>query len=141
VHSEHSTDPAVAVTFDDATRRLLDGKNFATVATLNSDGAPQASVIWVAREGDVVLFTTTTERQKGRNLARDPRVSVLVLDGDNPYNSVEIRGTAELVEDPGKTLSKALSHKYLGVDPPHESDDVVRLIVRVQPKRVIGFSV
>jgi PPOX class probable F420-dependent enzyme len=133
-------DHAVAVTFNEATRRLLDGRNFATVATLNPDGAPHASVVWVTREDDTVLFSITTGRQKARNLARDPRVSVAVFETENPYNSVEIRGTAELVEDRGKTLPKRLSRKYLGTDPPPESDDVVRLIVRMIPEKVTNFS-
>jgi PPOX class probable F420-dependent enzyme len=133
-------DHAVAVTFNEATRRLLDGRNFATVATLNPDGAPHASVVWATREGDTVLFSITTGRQKARNLARDPRVSVAVFETENPYNSVEIRGAAELVEDKGKTLPKQLSRKYLGTDPPPESDDVVRLIVRVIPEKVTNFS-
>ena len=141
MNSERSTDPAEAVTFDDATRHLLDGKNFATLATLNPDGGPQSSVVWVARDGDAVLFSVTAGRQKARNLARDPRVSISVFETDNPYNSVEIRGTAELLEDKLKTLPKVLSHKYLGVDPPNESDDEVRLIVRVHPKKVSNFFV
>jgi PPOX class probable F420-dependent enzyme len=134
-------DQAVAVTFNEATRRLLDGKNFATVATLNPDGGPHSAVVWFLREGDTVLLSTTTRRQKARNLARDPRVSLSVFELENPYNSVEIRGTAELVQDPGKTLPKQLSHRYLGVDPPAESDDEVRLIVRVIPEKVTNFSV
>jgi len=59
----------------------------------------------------------------------------------NPYDSAEIRGTAELIEDADRTLPAALSHKYLGEDPPPEPDDVVRLIVRVTPERVANFSV
>jgi PPOX class probable F420-dependent enzyme len=130
----------VAVTFNEATRRLLDGKNFATVATLNPDGGPHSAVVWITRDGDTVLFSTTTGRQKARNLARDPRISVSVFDLENPYDSVEIRGTAELVEDPGKTLPSKLSHKYLGEDPPAESDEETRLIVRVVPEKITNFS-
>ncbi|GAA2933585.1 PPOX class F420-dependent oxidoreductase [Streptomyces thioluteus] len=125
----------MSVTFDEETRRLLDGKNFATIATLGRDGAPQTSVVWIARDGDTVLFSTTAGRQKGRNLARDPRISVTVFDVANPYRSVDIRGTAELVEDPEKELPRTLSHKYLGEDPPAEPDEVVRLIVRITPRR------
>lgn len=98
-------------------------------------------MIWVARDGDTLLFSTTRHRQKARNLARDPRISVTVFESGNPYNTVEIRGTAELVEDEGRTLSKALSHKYMGEDPPPEPEDVVRLIVRVIPEKVTNFSV
>jgi PPOX class probable F420-dependent enzyme len=130
----------MAVRFNQATRRLLDGRNFATVATLNPDGGPHSAVVWVLREDDTVLFSTLARRQKARNLARDPRVSVSVFDLANPYDSVEIRGTAELVEDQGKTLPRELSHKYLGEDPPAESEDEVRLTVRVVPQRVTNFS-
>lgn len=133
-------DEAVAVTLNEATRKLLDGRNFATVATLNPDGGPHTSVVWVAREGDTVLFSVTSRRQKARNLTRDPRISVTVFELENPYNSVEIRGTVELVEDTDKTLPTTLSHKYLGEDPPGESDDEVRLIVRVVAEKITNFS-
>lgn len=126
---------------DDDTRALLDGKNFATVATLNQDGSPHTSVVWIARDGDTVLFSTTAGRQKGRNLARDQRISLTVTDAQNPYHSVNISGTAELVDDPDKSLPSRLSHKYLGQDPPAEPEDVVRLIIRVSPQKVTGFSV
>jgi PPOX class probable F420-dependent enzyme len=131
----------VAAAFDEATRDLLDGRNFATVATVNPDGGPQTSVVWILREGDTVAFSTTAGRRKARNLARDPRISVSVFDTGNPYHSVEIRGTAELAEDTGRSLPKALSRKYLGEDPPPEPDEVVRLIVRVTPDKVNIFSV
>lgn len=130
----------MAVTLNEATRRLLDGRNFATVATLNPDGGPQSSVVWVTREDDSVLFSVTSRRRKARNLARDPRISVTVFDLENPYDSVEIRGTAQLIEDTDKTLPGTLSRKYLGEDPPAESDDEVRLIVRVAAEKVTNFS-
>ena len=130
----------MAITFDAATRRILDGKNFATVATVNPDGGPQASVVWFRRDGDSVLFSITSDKQKARNLARDPRVAVTVFDSENPYDSVEIRGHAELVEDAGKELPKQLSHRYLDEDPPPEPDDVVRLVARVIPEKVHRFS-
>ena len=130
----------MAITFDAATRRILDGKNFATVATVNPDGGPQASVVWFRRDGDSVLFSITSDKQKARNLARDPRVAVTIFDLENPYDSVEIRGHAELVEDAGKELPKQLSHRYLDEDPPPEPDDVVRLVARVIPEKVHRFS-
>src|SRR5262249_33303909 len=78
---------SMAAAFDEATRDLLDGRNFATVATLNPDGGPQTSVVWILREGGTVAFSTTAGRRKARNLARDPRVSVSVFDTGNPYHS------------------------------------------------------
>jgi PPOX class probable F420-dependent enzyme len=131
---------SMAVIFDESTRTLLDGKNFATVATLNPDGGPQASVVWFRRAGDVIEFSVTVDKRKARNLLRDPRISVTVYDTANPYQSVEIRGVAELVEDQAKELPLALSQRYLGADPPPEPDEVKRLIVRVIPERVNAFS-
>ena len=127
-------------TFDEATRAILDGTNFATVATLGPDGAPHASVVWIKREQDAVLFSTTTSRQKARNLRADPRISVTVFDLANPYSAVEIRGTAELLDDPAGSLPKELSHKYLGVDPPPPPAGEVRLIVRITPGKILRFA-
>lgn len=115
---------------------LFDGRNFATLATLNPDGSPHASVVWVLRDGDTLLFSALDHRQKVRNIARDPRVSVTVHDAANPYVSAALRGTASLEPDPGKELPSALSRKYLGVEPPNESDDQARVVIRVTPTSV-----
>ncbi|MFH8465592.1 PPOX class F420-dependent oxidoreductase [Streptomyces sp. NPDC017991] len=131
----------MTLSFGDSLRTLLDGKNFASVATLGPGGAPQNSVVWIKREGDTVLFSSTDGRQKVRNLRRDPRVSLSVFDLADPYTSVEIRGTVEILPDEGKRLPCELSHKYLGVDPPAEKDDEVRVIIRVLPERIVSFSV
>ncbi|MFF3870300.1 PPOX class F420-dependent oxidoreductase [Streptomyces sp. NPDC001978] len=139
-----SSDPASfkdePVSFDDSVRALLDAKNFASVATLGPDGAPQNSVVWIKREGDTVLFSSVEARQKVRNLRRDPRISLSVFDLANPYTSVEIRGTAEILPDDAKRLPYELSHKYLGMDPPAEKEDEVRVIVRVVPRKVVAFT-
>ncbi|MFF7974674.1 TIGR03618 family F420-dependent PPOX class oxidoreductase [Streptomyces sp. NPDC007905] len=128
------------VVFDDAVRALLDGKNFAGVATLGPDGAPHNSVVWIKREGDTVLCSSTDGRQKVRNLRRDPRISLTVFDLADPYTSAEIRGVAEILPDEGKRLPYELSHKYLGIDPPAEQGDEVRVIIRVVPRKVVSFS-
>jgi PPOX class probable F420-dependent enzyme len=133
-------DGDVSVTLNDAARRLLDGRNFATVATLGPNGQPHSSVVWVDRDGDTVVFSLTADKQKARNMTRDPRVSVSVFDLHNPYNSVEIRGTAELVEDPGRSLPERLSQKYLGESPPPEPAHIVRLVARITPNKVNDFS-
>jgi PPOX class probable F420-dependent enzyme len=88
-----------------------------------------------------VLFSVTAARRKARNLARDPRISLSVFDTANPYRSMDIAGTAELVADPEKALPRRLSQKYLGEDPPAEPDTLRRLIVRVTPRKITGFSV
>jgi PPOX class probable F420-dependent enzyme len=130
----------MSITLNDAARRLLDGRNFATVATLGPGGQPHSSVVWIDRDDDTVVFSLTNDKQKARNLARDPRVSVSVFDLSNPYHSVEIRGTAELVEDPEKSMPERLSRKYLGESPPPEPADIVRLVARITPSKVNEFS-
>lgn len=127
-------------TFDQTVRTMLDGRNFATVATVGPGGTPHSSVVWVEREGDTVLFSTTAGRQKARNLARDPRISVSLFDLENPYSSVEIRGTAELIADEDGRLPHRLSHKYLGEDPPLAEPEEIRLIVRVTPAKILRFT-
>lgn len=96
--------------------------------------------MWIARDGDALVFSTTANRQKTRNLRADPRISVSLFDRENPYESAEIRGTAELLPDDEERLPHELSHKYLGVDPPLPEPGETRLIVRVTPEKVLRFS-
>ncbi len=130
----------MAVTFDDITREFLNRKNFAVLTTLDRHGSPQSSVIWYKLEGDTTLFTTLDGRQKARNLQRDRRVSLLVLDKDDAYRTIEIRGTATLMPDPERALSKELTQAYVGQDPPVDPEGQLRLIVRISPKKVVRFS-
>jgi PPOX class probable F420-dependent enzyme len=127
----------MGVALNETARRLADANTFATVATLNRDGGPQTSVVWVKREGDDVLFSTTRQRRKGRNLMRDPRISLTLVDPDDPYTHVEIRGRAELTDDPHNALGNELSHKYLGVDAPPDPEWARRVVVRVVAERVV----
>ena len=125
---------------DDRVKSLLDGRPFAVLATLNPDGTPQTSVIWIARDGDVLIFTTHDQRRKARNLLRDPRASVTVFAADDPYRTADIRGTVELVDDPDRRLSVELTRRYLGQDPPPDPPGSHRLIGRLTPEHVTGFS-
>ncbi|MFI5613510.1 PPOX class F420-dependent oxidoreductase [Amycolatopsis sp. NPDC051903] len=126
------------VTFNDATKALLDGKNFPVLATLNKDGSAQTSVLWAKRDGETLIFATVRGRLKERNMSRDPRVSVSVFETDNPYNYVEIRGRVEMTDEGGRELINELSHKYTGKDYPAEPPENVRVLVRVIPEKVTG---
>ena len=131
----------MTVILDAATRNLLDARTFATLATLGPRGEPHTSVIWIDRDGDTLVFSTLAGRQKARNLARDPRLSVTLFDLANPYHTVEIRGVADLIEDPDRALSHRITHKYLGTDPPADPPGDSRLIVRVRPEKIVTLSV
>ncbi|MFI5584470.1 PPOX class F420-dependent oxidoreductase [Amycolatopsis sp. NPDC051758] len=128
----------MAFTLSDDVRALIDGKNFATVATLDPDGGPQTSVIWIGLDDGDLVFSATEDRRKVRNLRRDPRVSVSIVDAANPYRHTQLRGTVTITADPGKTLPKALSHKYLAQDPPPEGPEVERVVVRLHVEKVAG---
>lgn len=97
-------------------KELIDEPNFATVATLNADGSIQQSVVWVESHGETVLFSTVVGRVKERNLSRDPSISMLVIDRNDPYRYVSIRGTAVITPDTEDTKIDELSRKYTGSD-------------------------
>ncbi|MET7637265.1 PPOX class F420-dependent oxidoreductase [Streptomyces sp. NPDC005438] len=123
-------------------RQTLDGPVFVTIATIQPDGSPQVSPVWVKRDGDDLLISTTRGRRKERNLRRDPRVTVVVQPAEAPYTYAEVRGTAELSTEGGQELIDELSRKYTGKDyaefNPRAGQDGERVIVRVKPRKVVG---
>ena len=130
----------MAISFSDATRRLLDGKNYAVLATLNADGSPQTSAMWIGRDGDDQLFSTVEGRVKHRNMLRDPRVSVTVLDSADPENYVELRGRVRMTHDVGREVDTKLSWKYDGKDPGPDRPGAVRVVVRMVVEKATGYA-
>jgi len=130
----------VAISFSEETLRLLDGKNYAVLATVNPDGSPQTSAMWVCRDGDELLFSTVEGRVKHRNMLRDPRVSVTILDSADPENYVELRGLVSMTPDIGRRVDTALSWKYDGKDPDPDRPGAVRVIVRMTVDKATGYA-
>jgi PPOX class probable F420-dependent enzyme len=130
----------MGIALNDEIRRLLDGRHFAVLATINPDGGPQTSAMWMGREGDDVLFSTVAGRRKHRNLVRDPRASVTILDSDDPYNYVELRGRCTITEDVGRAFDIGLSHAYDGKDPDPDPPGTVRLVVRMTVDKATGYA-
>jgi PPOX class probable F420-dependent enzyme len=123
----------------DEQAQLLVEPNFATVGTLNADGSPQLSIVWIDWDGQDVLFNTAAGRAKPRNLARDPRVSVLVADRADGYRWVAVRGSARMTSDGADDHIDRLARKYTGngwQSKPGEQ----RLLVRVRPERVSAYG-
>ena len=130
----------MAISFNEATLRLLDGRNYAVLATINPDGSPHTSAMWVGRDGDDLVFSTVEGRVKHRNMLRDPRVSVSVLDSADPENYVEFRGRVSMTPDPDRLLHIQLSHKYDGTDPGEDRPGAHRVIVRMVVDRTAGHA-
>jgi PPOX class probable F420-dependent enzyme len=128
----------MAIPLSEATRALTDGKNYAVLATINADGSPQTSVMWVGREGDDLLFSTVEGRRKHLNMRRDPRVSVSVIDTADPENYVELRGRVSMTPDEGRRIDTQLSWKYDGRDPDEDRPGAVRVVVRLTVERAAG---
>ena len=125
-------------TLSEPARQLLDSVEYATIATINPDGQPQLSVVWVKRDGDDVLVSTIRGRRKCLNLERDPRASILVYRRSDPDAYVEVRGRVTLTEEGGPELIQELGWRYNGVRfSGDDGHDRVRVVVRLTPDKVV----
>ena len=98
----------------DKVRKLFDDKSFAVLSTLEPDGTPHSTVVWVTLDGDDILSALPKSRRKTANLYRDPRATVVIFDPGSPYESVQVQGTASMEDDPDGLLVEELSQKYTG---------------------------
>ena len=96
---------------------ILDQKVLAHVATIGPDGEPQNNPVWFDTQDGFIRFSQTTTRQKYRNVQRDPRVALSIVDENNPYRYLEIRGTVERIDpDPDFAFINSMAKKYHGQD-------------------------
>jgi PPOX class probable F420-dependent enzyme len=134
----------MTASLSDAARKIIDAPNPAVLATVNPDGSPQTSVVWVRRDGNDLLISSAAGRRKDKNLARDPRVSMTVYDQADPLQYVEIRGLASISEDPGRQLAVSLAEEYEGPGAGQEylelPPEVIRIVIRITPLRVLGSA-
>lgn len=122
----------------DEAKHLFENKDFAHIATLNADGSPQNSAVWIALDGDLVTFNTAEGRVKTKNVARDGRVAISITNQENPYENLIIQGkVVELVHDGADDDIDALAKRYLDADSyPFRQDGEVRVIVKIEPEKV-----
>jgi len=115
---------------------LFDKKAFAHLATLMADGTPQVTPVWCDYDGTYVLFNSAKERQKDKNIRRNPAVALSLQDPDNPYRYLEVRGrVAEITEEGADQHIDKLAKKYLGIDKyPGRQPGEVRVIYKVKPE-------
>lgn len=119
-----------------AVQRILQSTSLAHLATIGPRGEAQCSPMWFLWDGECLLFTHTTQRQKYRNVRRDPRVAVSITDPDDPYVYAEFRGrVARIEDDPTGSLYDTLAVRY-GSERRYRGDP--RVILRVTVHHVVG---
>lgn len=119
--------------FSDEAIEIIDGKNFAYLATSMADGSPHISPVWIDRDGDLLLINTVPGRVKQKNVSRDPRVAISMVQEKNPYRHLFIRGKAiEQTKQGALDHINRLARKYLGKD--YSGNDRNRIILRIKPE-------
>ncbi len=111
---------------------------FGNLATLMKDSSPQVTPVWVDYEGKYVRFNSALGRVKDKNIRRDPRVALSIVDPENPYRHLEIRGrVVEITQDGADEHINSLSKKYLGKDVyPYRQPGEVRVMYKIEPQKV-----
>jgi PPOX class probable F420-dependent enzyme len=129
--------PVIPENFHD----ILASTTVAHVATLGPHGEPQSTPVWFIWDGQQLKLSLTTTRQKYRNLRRDPRVAVSLVDSRTLNRSLEIRGVARLEEDQDLSFADTLAKKYLGLDKfPWRQPGEKRIVVIVEPQHVTTYG-
>ena len=134
----------MAVTIPKSHRDLLIEPVHAVLTTLMPDGMPQSSIVWVDYDGDYVLVNTTLERQKGRNMLRNPKVTLLVIDPQNTSRWIEVRGKviefdrehAEAHADKLTQCYTGKEHFYGDIYPVEQKHKERRVIVKIEPVKI-----
>ena len=123
-------------------RDLFNKRAFASLATLMPNGDVQVTPVWVDAENGNVIFNSARGRLKDKNVRRDPRVTLTLIDPDNPYRYLEVRGrVVDITENGADQHIDKLAKKYLGVDKyPYAKPGEVRVLYRVKPEHVHAYG-
>jgi PPOX class probable F420-dependent enzyme len=123
-------------------RHLLDGPGPAALATISPSGHPQVTAVsFLLDDDDEVKVSLNTTRRKVKNLERDPRCTLFLLDPDNPLRYLEIRANAELVPDEGKVFAAKAGAKYDADFTRHDQPGDDRVIVTLRPVRINAVDI
>ena len=132
----------MSVKIEGRAEELLKAKNFCHVATLRADGSVHGVPVWVDVQDGQPVLNTAEGRAWPRNLERDPRVTLTVVNGENPYEYVEVRGrVAERTHEGADAHIDTMAKRYMGVDEyPLRQPGEQRVIIRVEPDHVHAFG-
>lgn len=124
-------------------QRLLQGRNLAFISTLSRDGSPHITPMWADMEGDVILINTFESSAKSKNIKKDPRIAISIVESNNPYNMVSIKGTVidQTTEGADEHLKK-LAKRYLGIGKYYYREpNRKRVILKIKPEKATGLSI
>lgn len=123
----------------DNLRHLLVDPNYGSLGTVRPDGSPQVNPMWFEFDGERILFTHTTTRQKFRNLQENPAMSLSVLDPENPYSYIEVRGRlVDVTPDPEAAFYARLGRRYGSSGQENTPDKADRVILAMSIEKVSG---
>jgi PPOX class probable F420-dependent enzyme len=127
----------MATTLSSEAKQLIDRPNFAHFATLMADGSPLATPVWIGRDGERLVICTSEGSLKAKNTRKDPRIGVSMVDFDNPYEELQIRGrVVEWRADSDLKILDGISRKYTGNPyPVRETEGSVAMIIAVEKER------
>jgi PPOX class probable F420-dependent enzyme len=130
----------MAVPLSAGAKRIIDKKNFVHIATVMPDGSPQVSPMWVYRDGDHVMISTGVDRQKTRNIKRDPRVALSIADLDSPFPPLQIRGRVIdiITGDAAVQGFVEVTKKYTGKEPAQLPPAADRVVYRIEAHRIVA---
>jgi PPOX class probable F420-dependent enzyme len=124
-------------TIPESHRDILDKRSFAHVATIDNNGAPQVTPVWIDHDGNYILINSQRGRKKDRNLRARSSVGISVTDPDDPYRYLGIQGrVVEISEEGAEAHIHKLSRKYKGQDYQNLKPGDVRVIYKIEPTRV-----
>lgn len=130
---------------DEHVSKFFESKNFAFLATVNKDGSPQVTPVWIdlvkdnTGGGRIILVNTAKGRLKHKNVSRDPRVSISMIDSEtNPYSMITIKGKViEQTTDGANRHIDNLAKRYLSTETyPAHSADIERIILKIEPEKI-----
>ena len=126
----------------DEAKHLFENKDFAHVATINPDGTPQVSAVWIAMDGDLITFNTAAGRVKAKNLRANPAVAISIHAQENPYENLNVQGkVVEITHDGADEDIDALAKRYMDADSyPFRQPGEERLLVKIQPEKVFHMA-
>lgn len=126
-------------TFPDSHRDFLDFP-IAVLTTIGDDGFPQSTLVWFLHEDGELKVSLNKTRLKTRNLRKRPQMSLLIIDLSEPMRYLEVRGTARIEDDPGKSFAQRVGAKYDADLAAYDGPGVERVVVTLEPKNVYAVD-